>query len=201
MGMHAFQDAPMLVEIALDLSSSASGREAAKGEAAGAVLAQLQSALGQKGNGAPIPVSIAGDGQELTRLTAAPDLRTAGPAAALSPQPSPGVAALPAIPGQASPLAPRPAPATGLRMQPGDRTAAQEPHRQPGPVAPPPAQEGRMSRFSAQLLAGEGGLTMLLRLPKLTASERAELEAGAARLLAGFGQRPSRIVIQEIRGE
>ena len=72
-------------------------------------------------------------------------------------------------------------------------------HRlQSAPPAPAKATEGQASSLSARLLSTDGGLILLLRLPRLDASERAELEGGANRLLQGLGLKRHQIVIQEI---
>lgn len=60
------------------------------------------------------------------------------------------------------------------------------------------ADAGRQSRFAAQLLATEGGLRVMLRLPRLSDGERGELEARLGQLLEAFGHRRREIVIQEI---
>ena len=58
------------------------------------------------------------------------------------------------------------------------------------------------SPFGAQLIAFEGGLRLLLRLPRLADGERAELDAGLTRLFESFGHRNHEIVIHEIdRGD
>lgn len=67
-------------------------------------------------------------------------------------------------------------------------------------ATPTPKQTdgGHNSPFSAQLLATDGGPLLLLRLPKLAAAERADLENSAARLLQVLGLKRHQIVVQEI---
>lgn len=63
---------------------------------------------------------------------------------------------------------------------------------------PPETNPGQNSRFAAQLLAAEGGLRVMLRLPRLSADERSELETRLGQMLESFGHRRREIVIQEI---
>lgn len=62
----------------------------------------------------------------------------------------------------------------------------------------PSSQSGRSSPFGAQLISAEGGLRLVLRLPKLADGERAGLEAALGRLLESHGHRHTAIVIHEI---
>jgi hypothetical protein len=66
--------------------------------------------------------------------------------------------------------------------------------------APPQPDTGaaRHSRFAAQLLAAESGLRVMLRLPRLSEDERSELQARLGQLLESYGHRQREIVIQEI---
>lgn len=84
---------------------------------------------------------------------------------------------------------PRPAPSSlpALRAKPAAIA-------DPGPAA----AESRQAVFSAQLQAAEGGVRVILRLPRLTEAERGELAARIGQLLDGFGHRRREIVIQEI---
>ncbi|KPL68265.1 hypothetical protein SZ64_09110 [Erythrobacter sp. SG61-1L] len=60
------------------------------------------------------------------------------------------------------------------------------------------APAGRTSPFGAQLISAEGGLRLVLRLPKLAEGERAGLEAALSQLLERHGHRHTAIVIHEI---
>jgi hypothetical protein len=52
--------------------------------------------------------------------------------------------------------------------------------------------------FSARLIASDGTVRLLLRLPRLDEGERNQIETGLARLLSSFGHRRHDIVIHEI---
>lgn len=66
------------------------------------------------------------------------------------------------------------------------------------PAALKQAEGGHSTPFSAQLLTTDSGLVLLLRLPKLASTERADLENSTVRLLQGLGLKRHQIVIQEI---
>ena len=71
-------------------------------------------------------------------------------------------------------------------------------------VAPhdPPRGARNTSPFGAHLHAAEGGLRLLLRVPRLAEGERVEIEARATQLFERFGHRRHAIVIHEIcKGE
>jgi hypothetical protein len=91
-------------------------------------------------------------------------------------------------PKTASLKAPRPAP-------PPAQSASAKPaaNRDPALAGPDSGQ----AMFSAQLQAAEGGVRVILRLPRLTEAERGELAARIGQLLDGFGHRRREIVIQE----
>ncbi len=90
----------------------------------------------------------------------------------------------------AQPEAPQSLPAARI-----NETARQRP---PSADPAPNAPSGRSSPFGAQLISAEGGLRLVLRLPKLADGERAGLEAALGRLLESHGHRHTAIVIHEI---
>lgn len=90
----------------------------------------------------------------------------------------------------ARPEAPQRLPAARITETARQRSASAD----PAPSAP----SGRTSPFGAQLISAEGGLRLVLRLPKLADGERAGLEAALGRLLESHGHRHTAIVIHEI---
>ncbi|HTN14553.1 MAG TPA: hypothetical protein VL017_03135 [Devosia sp.] len=139
------------------------------------------------------------------------------------PQFAPPEIAAPAAPDRANPatLSPdTPASAISAPLAPDSRTTAYQPVTLARPEAPqrlpaarindaarqrpasadpaPSTQPGRSSPFGAQLISAEGGLRLVLRLPKLAEGERAALEAALERLLESHGHRHTAIVIHEI---
>lgn len=56
----------------------------------------------------------------------------------------------------------------------------------------------RRETVAARLIAGDGTLRLLLRLPLLDEGERAQLETGLGQLLSSFGHRRHDIVIHEV---
>jgi hypothetical protein len=68
----------------------------------------------------------------------------------------------------------------------------------PPAAGAPPRTSKQISPFGAQLLAFEGGLRLVLRVPRLADNERTELEAALAHLFERFGHRRHEIVINEI---
>lgn len=65
------------------------------------------------------------------------------------------------------------------------------------PATPPGTAATSNEPFSARLVAVDGVLRLLLRLPHLDDGERAQIEAGLARVFASFGHRRHDIVIRE----
>jgi hypothetical protein len=76
-----------------------------------------------------------------------------------------------------------------------------EPTVEPGPnfAAELPGNTAHQNEpFSARLIASDGTVRLLLRLPRLDEGERNQIETGLARLLSSFGHRRHEIVIHEI---
>jgi hypothetical protein len=100
-----------------------------------------------------------------------------------------------------------PLPSSAVLHVQGQATNRLLPHPATGPLRTAPAKSadtrpetgaGQRSRFAAQLLAAEGGLRVMLRLPRLSDAERSDLETRLGQMLESFGHRRREIIIQEI---
>ncbi len=212
----AFSAARLLVDLALDFPAS-------DGEAQRmAALCEAREIGGPPPLTPPKPISSAA-GAAAIRLAEQPDC----PITVASPFPDPsGARAAPAfasghtpagqpielsrIPARAAlsqttfPQAAPSAPATAAPSRTSaPRLAAPSvststPHPASAPDPAPGTPSGRTSPYGAQLVAVEGGLRLVLRLPKLAEGERHGVEAALSRLLESHGHRRTAIVIHEI---
>lgn len=211
----AFSAARLLVDLALDFPAS-------DGEAQRmAALREAREIGGPPPLSPPEPVSAAAAAAAI-RLTEQPDC----PIAVASPFPDPsGARAAPAfasghtpagqsiepsrIPARAlsqttfpqaapsTPAAAAPSRTSAPRIAaPSVSTSTPRPASAPDPA--PGMPSGRTSPYGAQLVAVEGGLKLVLRLPKLAEGERHGVEAALSRLLESHGHRRTAIVIHEI---
>ncbi|HZF46571.1 MAG TPA: hypothetical protein VEZ26_09550 [Sphingomonadaceae bacterium] len=92
----------------------------------------------------------------------------------------------------------------GVNTVPARRLSAPLPElsqsrdRQPATRAPLATSSGQTSPFGAQLVRAEGGLQLVLRLPKLAESDRTALETALAHLLEDHGHHRTAIIIHEV---
>jgi hypothetical protein len=188
----AFEKAQLLVETSLDLSngSTPAGRDGADrpiSEHHAEIVAKVGDLLERlAARFAPHPIQ-AGEPVE------------AGPAGIAEPGRDVRLAQtdFPRAPLASRPIVHLPAEAA-IRHAPGPaRAPSRSVAPQGRPPLPPGTGSGQLSRFAAQLLATEGGLRVLLRLPHLSDAERGDLELRLGRLLESFGHRRSEIVIHE----
>lgn len=198
----AFSAARLLVEMALNLPGghsesltqpSLSSRVETSAIPPGATTARPDNAIAKE-----LPVaSIAPDLQG----PQTPHYRPEQPA--LSPQPSDTLTARglsAANMGRAMPTtgtgtgaAPEPRQSIPLPELPQSRDSQRAAHE---PLVAMPS--GQTSPFGAQLVRTEGGLQLILRLPKLAENERRALETALTHLLESHGHRSSAIVVHEV---
>jgi len=188
---HSFESARLLVETALASGPSSAAAPQATGEPS------VPAAVA----GIP-PDEVAAQLRDLlSGLSAAPaEAASSEPLAAVARgvlmRPASALAAMPEATGQ-DPVPPpigataRAATRASGRPLDAQETAGATPDR-------PETTSAQSTRFAARLFSEEGGLRLLLRLPRLSGEERAELETRISALFDSLGHRRPRLVLQEI---